>query len=479
MKESDLETIEKEVEQAAKETEAAINSADNTNETEKKPDEQSDTIGTNANTEDVDNALSEAEVAKLQETEDVGEEEIGGSTIKLMMDAFIAQLPNCVNRELIDKAAKDFCMNLNTRCNRKRLVTALFQVQRTRLDLLPFYARLVATLNPCMPEIANDLAFLLKNDFRFHMKKKDQINIESKIKNVRFIGELVKFKMFSKLDALNCLKTLLGDLKHHNIEMTCNLLETCGRYLYRNAETHQRLKLYLEILMRKKQISAMDNRYTIMIENAFYYCNPPESKQIEKKVQVPIHEYIKKLLYKDLNKTNVEIVLRNVRKINWKDDELFSYTIKALTAAWNLRYNSIHCLANLVSGLASYYEEVGIQVVDGVIEDIRLGLELNLPKFNQRRISMVKYLGELYNYRMVESAIIFKTLYTIITYGVVIDVTTASELDPIDNYFRVRLVYTLLDTCGQYFDHGTSRKKLDCFLLYFQVCLVFANFFLL
>ena len=341
LKESDIETIEKEVEQAAEAEEKS-----------NQEDEQAKKIDSNA---DVDNALSAAEVAKLQEVEEIVEEEGGSATIKILMDAFIQQLPNCVNRELIDKAAKDFCMNLNTKNNRKRLVSALFQVHRTRLDLLPFYARLVAILNPCMPEIANDLSFLLKNDFRFHIKKKDQINIESKIKNVRFIGELVKFKMFPKIDALNCLKSLLGDLKHHNIEMTCNLLETCGRYMYRNQETHQRLKLYLEILMRKKQISAMDNRYTIMIENAFYYCNPPENKQIEKKIRIQIHEYIKWLLYKELNKINVEKILRQLRKINWKDEELFSYTIKSLIAAWNVRYNSIHCLANLVSGLASYY----------------------------------------------------------------------------------------------------------------------------
>jgi regulator of nonsense transcripts 2 len=42
-------------------------------------------------------------------------------------------------------------------------------------------------------------------------------------------------------------------------------------------------------------------------------------------------------------------------------------------------------------------------------------------------------------------------------------------LDPPDNQFRIRLVCTLLDSCGQYFDHGNSKKKLDCFLLYFQV----------
>lgn len=31
---------------------------------------------------------------------------------------------------------------------------------------------------------------------------------------------------------------------------------------------------------------------------------------------------------------------------------------------------------------------------------------------------MVRYLGELYNYRMVESAVIFRVLYSFITFGV-------------------------------------------------------------
>ena len=44
-----------------------------------------------------------------------------------------------------------------------------------------------------------------------------------------------------------------------------------------------------------------------------------------------------------------------------------------------------------------------------------------------------------------------------------------NELDPPEQLFRIRLVCTLLDTCGQYFDRGTSRKRLDCFLVYFQV----------
>lgn len=68
------------------------------------------------------------------------------------------------------------------------------------------------------------------------------------------------------------------------------------------------------------------------------------------------------------------------------------------------------CLASLLAGLVAYQEEIGTKVVDSVLEDIRLGMEVNLPKFNQRRVAQVKYLGELYNYRMVESADVFKVV---------------------------------------------------------------------
>ena len=60
--------------------------------------------------------------------------------------------------------------------------------------------------------------------------------------------------------------------------------------------------------MRKKAVLNLDNRYTTQIENAYYYCNPPEMREIEKKVRSPIQEYLRKLLFKDLNKINVEKV---------------------------------------------------------------------------------------------------------------------------------------------------------------------------
>ncbi|XP_056604923.1 regulator of nonsense transcripts 2 isoform X1 [Triplophysa dalaica] len=409
------------------------------------------------------------ELAKkiLDEQEQEDEEASTGSHLKLIVDAFIQQMPNCINRDLIDKAAMDFCMNMNTKSNRRKLVRALFTVPRQRLDLLPFYARLVATLHPCMSDVAEDLCSMLKGDFRFHIRKKDQINIETKNKTVRFIGELAKFKMFSKNDTLHCLKMLLSDFSHHHIEMACTLLETCGRFLFRSPESHLRTSVLLDQMMRKKQAQHLDVRYVTMVENAYYYCNPPPMEKTVRKKRPPLQEYIRKLLYKDLSKVTTEKVLRQMRKLPWHDSDVKSYLICCMVNIWNVKYNSIHCVANLLAGLVAYQEDVGIHVVDGVLEDIRLGMEVNQPKFNQRRISSAKFLGELYNYRMVESAVIFRTLFSFISFGVNTD-GSPGVLDPPEHLFRIRVVCTLLDTCGQYFDRGSSKKKLDCFLIYFQ-----------
>ena len=33
-------------------------------------------------------------------------------------------------------------------------------------------------------------------------------------------------------------------------------------------------------MMRKKTVQNLDGRYVTMVENAFYYCNPPEKQKV-------------------------------------------------------------------------------------------------------------------------------------------------------------------------------------------------------
>ncbi len=407
---------------------------------------------------------------KLNEEDGVEDDSSGNASLKGQLETFLNHLPNCINKEMIDNAAIEFLMTHNNKSHRRRLVKTLFTVPRTRLDLLPLYSRLVTILHPVMPDVAADLTSLLKADFRYHVRKKDQINIETKIKVIRFIGELVKFKMYPMCEGLHCLKMLLNDFTHHHIEMACNLLECAGRYFYRSVETRQRTKVYMEQMMRKKSAMNLDGRYVTMIENAFYYVNPPDTIAAPVFKLPTLHQFIRKILYQDLNPdddTETKI-LNLMRKLDWRDQQTADFAIKCLTHAWNVKFPNIRCLANLLAGLVEYQEFVGTRVVDGVLEDIRLGLELNMPRMNQRRVAMVKYFGELYNYRMVESNDVFKCLYTLISFGVSVSHEFVSMLDPPASTFRLRLVCVLLETCGQYFNHGLSKTRLDYFFVYFQ-----------
>ena len=320
--------------------------------------------------EEDDIQLDEEEVEEVNLEEEEEQENINFSN-KMAFDAFLAQLPHCVNREMIDNASAEFCMSFNTKPNRRKLVKSLFTVHRTRTDLLPFYSRMCAILAPLMPDVPAQLCAMLKQDFRWQVRKKDQIKIESKLKVCRFIGEMVKFNLFPKADALFCLKQLLFDFSHHHVEMACTMVESCGQFLYRTPETHRRIKIYIEQMMRKKTALSFDAKYITLIENSYYLVIPTESKQSQRVERPPKHQYIRKLLYSDLNKSNVEKILRQIRKFDWEDPEIVAYLVKCVKNVWNIKYYNIRYLASLLAGLIHYHDWVGISITDDILEDIR------------------------------------------------------------------------------------------------------------
>ncbi|KAK4253960.1 hypothetical protein QN277_009402 [Acacia crassicarpa] len=379
------------------------------------------------------------------------------------LDALLQRLPGCVSRDLIDQLTVEFCY-LNSKSNRKRLVRALFNVPRTSLELLPYYSRMVATLSTCMKDVSSMLLQMLEEEFNFLINKKDQMNIETKIRNIRFIGELCKFRIAPAGLVFSCLKACLDDFTHHNIDVACNLLETCGRFLYRSLETTIRMANMLEILMRLKNVKNLDPRHSTLVENAYYLCKPPERSARVSKVRPPLHQYIRKLLFSDLDKSTIELVLRQLRKLPWSECE--SYLLKCFMKVHKGKYGQIHLIASLAAGLSRYHDEFAVAIVDEVLEEIRLGLELNDYGMQQRRVAHMRFLGELYNYEHVDSSVIFETLYLVLVFGH--GTPEQDVLDPPEDFFRIRMVITLLETCGRYFGRGSSKRKLDRFLIHFQ-----------
>ncbi|TVU15168.1 hypothetical protein EJB05_38675 [Eragrostis curvula] len=379
------------------------------------------------------------------------------------LDNMLQKLPRCVSRDLIDQLTVEFCY-LNSKANRKKLVRALFTVPRTSLELLPYYSRLVATLSPFMKDLPSMLLSMLEEEFNFLINKKDQINIEIKIRNIRFIGELCKFKIAPSCLVFSCLKSCLDDFSHHNIDMACNLLETCGRFLYRSPDTTIRMSNMLEILRRLKNVKNLDPRHSTLVENAYYLCKPPERSSRVSKARPPLHQYIRKLLFSDLDKSTVQHVLRQLRKLPWAECE--NYLVKCFLKVHKGKYGHVHLMALLAAGLSRYHDGFAVAVVDELLEEIRVGLELNDHAMQQRRLAHMRLLGELYNYEHIASSVIFETLNIIIVFGH--GTPEQDLLDPPEDFFRIRLIITLLQTCGHYFGRGSSKRKLDRYLLSFQ-----------
>ncbi|KAF8633394.1 hypothetical protein AX17_004565 [Amanita inopinata Kibby_2008] len=389
-----------------------------------------------------------------------------------LLTALLVRLPDATNRALIDQAAVDFAF-LNSKAARKRLIKFFSQVPKNRTDLLPHYSRLAATLNKYMPDIGTELVAILDDEFRYLQRKKNIVKelAEVRMKNILFLSNLTKFQVVPSHLILHIFKVCLDDFSGTNVENIALLLEGCGRFLLRSEETSGRFGTMLELMKRKQALQHFDQRQLLLLENAYYQCNPPERAPRQEKERAPIELFIRHLVHDVLAKKSIDKVLKLIRKLDWDDCTSRKTLQKIFTKPWKIKYGNISLLAMLTYDLQRYHSDFTIGVVDQVLEDIRRGLEQNVYSTNQRRLATIKYLGELYIYRLFSSSIIFDTLWTMVTFGHPEGRPLPKQVVPLDmpdDFFRIRLICTLLDTCGMCFDRGAQKKKLDNFLTFFQ-----------
>jgi len=408
-------------------------------------------------------AAQEADTAGGGQKTENEDEDDPNAVEKAKFDEFVANLYKCQSRDLIDKAAQNFCY-MNNKLNRRKLARALFQVPRGNLALLQYLARFVAVLDVAMDDIAPMLADLLHAEFRSFTRHRQEGQMETKQRNIRFQAELVKFKLIKPFAIFKCLQTFMDDFAFQNIDLACSILEVCGRFLYRTQATHERTVNLINAMLRIKQHKNLDARYNTMIENAYYVCRPPEQKaRAKRKERPPVHDYIRHLIFTKLNKTNLDFVKKQLRKLDWPLHE--TYVVKSILKVQKIKYNQVYLLASLTSGLVRYHSTLPIHLTDDLLSEVRQLLHANEFAKQQRLLGLVKLLGELYNDLVVDSPIIFDMLYTFISTG---NERVGAMPDAPSDFLRVRLVCTLLDTCGHYFDRGSTKKKLDTFIAHFQ-----------
>ncbi|KIJ67888.1 hypothetical protein HYDPIDRAFT_147949 [Hydnomerulius pinastri MD-312] len=389
-----------------------------------------------------------------------------------LLTALLARLPDATNRAMIDQAAVDFAF-LNSKAARKRLTKFLTTVPKNRTDLLPHYSRLVATLSKYMPDVGSELVTSLDEEFRYLQRKKNVVKelAEVRIKNIAFLSNLTKFRVVPSHLILHIFKVCLDDFSGTNVENIALLLEGCGRFLLRSEDTRERFGTMLELMRRKQSMQHFDQRQILLLENAYYQCNPPERAPRVEKERTPIELFIRHLIYDVLAKRTIDKVLKLIRKLDW-DDAIVQHSLhKVFTKPWKIKYSNVSLLAMLTYDLQRYHPAFAISVLDQVLEDVRRGLETNVYSTNQQRVATMKYLGELYIYRLVGSSLIFDTLWSLVMFGHPDGQPLPRQpcaLDMPDDFFRIRLVCVMLDTVGMCFDRGSQKRKLDNFLVFFQ-----------
>jgi regulator of nonsense transcripts 2 len=422
---------------------------------------------TETSDKDATEPLAEAKVAEADDQSTA----IANKSVGTQVDAVLARLPELNTKDAVDQTAMDFCF-LNSKASRNRLIKAVQDIPKGRSDLLPIYSRLIATLGKYMPDVSQGLVSYLDDEFRSLQRRKSKDFLgQVRTQNVRYLAELTKFGVVPEHVIFHCLKVSLDDFSRMNIEIICNLLENCGRYLLRNPETSPRMASFLETLQRKKSAQVLGQQERMLIENAVYYVNPPERAAIEQKERTPIELFLRKIMYQDLTRRTLDKTVKQIRKMHWEEQEVVNLLHKVFAKPGKIKYSNIHLLAVILGTIHRYHQDFAISVIDDLLESITFGLELNDFKFNQRRIAEVKYLGELYIYRLVDSPLVFDTLYKLLNYGWEGGYARPglyNPLDQSDDYFRIRLVCNLLESCGMYYDKGAAKKKLDFFLTYFQ-----------
>ncbi|KAJ2719735.1 mRNA decay protein [Coemansia sp. Benny D115] len=391
----------------------------------------------------------------------------------------LRRLPTFTTKEDVDQTAVDFCY-VNNRANRAALIRALVDVPRRKLYIIPFYARLIAILSQYFPEIGEGVLEEVNQEFRWLFKQRFRDLMETRLKNIKYIAELTKFKIAPLHIAYRCAKVLTEQFNAQNTEVLCSLLDGCGRFLLAQPETAERVSALLDILMRMRCARNLDDRTVLLIENACNACRPQQARQVHvAKLRTPYELFIRKLIYEDLSRESVERVCVKLRKLPWTsiasgdDPQRIRHTlVNCFSKVWKIKHANVYLLTMTAGSLGRLYPWFRVAVVDTVFENIRLGLDRNFFAHNQRRLAEMRYVGEMFVYKLIDSKDIIDLLYTLVRYGHGEPHPTpgwSCETDMSNDFFRVRLVSTLLQTCGPYIRDPEDRRALEMFAVYLQM----------
>lgn len=132
-----------------------------------------------------------------------------------------------------------------------------------------------------------------RQDFSFRDKK---------IRYLKYMCELAKFRVLDLNKLLSIFKSLVDDFNTQQVDLLCIVMENIGRFLYNNQETRFKFLGVLEKLNTHLRKANLPTNKSIQLENAIALSKPSKRKaaKVEKKRE-EIDQYIRFLVVEKLS----------------------------------------------------------------------------------------------------------------------------------------------------------------------------------
>ena len=107
---------------------------------------------------DEDTAVSQINLAdkEVPSVDDLEDDYAESPVAAPQFESVQARLIGTINRESIDQIAVDFAL-INAKGTRKRLIKVMLLQARSRADLIPYFGRMLASLNPYISEVPTSI----------------------------------------------------------------------------------------------------------------------------------------------------------------------------------------------------------------------------------------------------------------------------------------------------------------------------------
>jgi regulator of nonsense transcripts 2 len=280
-----------------------------------------------------------------------------------------------------------------------------------------------------------------------------------KMRNTRYLCELVKFRLAPPIRVIRLFHICLDDLEHpHNSEMVSILIENVTSFLLRGGMTRVKGEELLDKLTaaRKKFVLSTeeDTRLDHSLQQLRQAMQPRRALVETGRVRSPLEQYARKLLFGMLDDDNFVKVRGQLRKMPYNNAQDGDMITSLFRKCHRIAYDKVHLLAEIVADTCDVHGWVGINVIDSIIEDLRLDLEIGKFREMQRRLQDYKYLGELYNFKVATFPLLCFVFAMLVLYFPRPDVP--------NDYSRVRCVCAILQTSARYFLRKATTGERQC-----------------